>query len=237
MKKQNLTKQKKKEARGITLIALVITIIVLLILAGVSIATLTGENGILTQAQTSKERTEKAEAKERIELEVQGSHGTDGKINIATLKSNIAKNIPQAIVEGEDYPLTVTLNGYTFTITEKGEVKEFAKKYDIDLISIIVPAPQERVEKIAKDATGYIYLATSLGETDNRADIKGLTAQIRRVTDVPIAIGLGASNHQGVQDALKYADGFIVNATIVKIIGKCGANAHVTIRDFVKNLL
>ena len=111
------------------------------------------------------------------------------------------------------------------------------KKYDIDLISIIVPAPQERVEKIAKDATGYIYLATSLGETDNRADIKELTAQIRRVTDVPIAIGLGASNHQGVQDALKYADGFIVNATIVKIIGKCGANAHVTIRDFVKNLL
>lgn len=120
---------------------------------------------------------------------------------------------------------------------EKGEVKEFAQKYGVDLISIIVPAPQERVEKIAKDATGYIYLATALGETDNRADIKELTAQIRSVTDVPIAIGLGASNHQGVQDALKYADGFIVNATIVKIIGKCGANAHVTIRDFVKNLL
>ena len=120
---------------------------------------------------------------------------------------------------------------------EKEEVKEFAKKYGVDLISIIVPAPQERVEKIAKDATGYIYLATALGETDNRADIKELTAQIRSVTDVPIAIGLGASNHQGVQDALKYADGFIVNATIVKIIGKCGANAHVTIRDFVKNLL
>ena len=48
-----LTKIKKKE-NGITLIALVITIIVLLILAGVSIAMLTGDNGILTQAQNAK---------------------------------------------------------------------------------------------------------------------------------------------------------------------------------------
>ena len=43
-------KQKLKESKGITLIALVITIIVLLILAGVTIATLTGDNGILTKA-------------------------------------------------------------------------------------------------------------------------------------------------------------------------------------------
>ena len=53
-----------RKEKGITLIALVITIIVLLILAGVSIAMLTGENGILTQAQKAKEETEKAQAKE-----------------------------------------------------------------------------------------------------------------------------------------------------------------------------
>ena len=47
-------KERKKQAKGITLIALVITIIVLLILAGVTIATLTGENGILTKAQNAK---------------------------------------------------------------------------------------------------------------------------------------------------------------------------------------
>jgi hypothetical protein len=66
--KKNLSKNKKEANKGITLIALVITIIVLLILAGVSIATLTGENGILTQAQTSKEKTEIAEAKEQQRL-------------------------------------------------------------------------------------------------------------------------------------------------------------------------
>ena len=54
-----------KNMKGITLIALVITIIVLLILAGVSISMLTGQNGILTQAQNSKQATEKSEVKEK----------------------------------------------------------------------------------------------------------------------------------------------------------------------------
>ena len=55
-----------KNQKGITLIALVITIIVLLILAGVTIATLTGENGILTQADAAKDNTNRAEAIEKI---------------------------------------------------------------------------------------------------------------------------------------------------------------------------
>ena len=55
----------KRKEEGITLIALVITIIVLLILAGVSIAMLTGENGILSQAQRAKEETEKAQKEEQ----------------------------------------------------------------------------------------------------------------------------------------------------------------------------
>ena len=61
-------KNKLKEMKGITLIALVITIIVLLILAGVSIATLTGENGILTQATNAKQETKQAEADEMFKL-------------------------------------------------------------------------------------------------------------------------------------------------------------------------
>ncbi len=69
-KRNNLSncKELKKSTRGITLIALVITIIVLLILAGVSIATLTGENGILTRAQEAKNKTEQAEKDEKEEL-------------------------------------------------------------------------------------------------------------------------------------------------------------------------
>lgn len=57
-----------RKERGITLIALVITIIVLLILAGVAIATLTGENGILTQAGNAKEETRGASVEEARDL-------------------------------------------------------------------------------------------------------------------------------------------------------------------------
>ena len=58
-------KKQRKNTKGITLIALVVTIIVLLILAGVSIAMLTGQNGILTQAQRAKNETENAQGKEQ----------------------------------------------------------------------------------------------------------------------------------------------------------------------------
>ena len=68
MQKLNL-KLKEKSTKGITLIALVITIVILLILAGVSIAMLTGDNGILTQAQKAKEETEKAQENEESNLD------------------------------------------------------------------------------------------------------------------------------------------------------------------------
>lgn len=59
-----------RNQRGITLIALVITIIVLLILAGVSIAMLTGDNGILSNAQRSSRETAIANAKEKVSTAV-----------------------------------------------------------------------------------------------------------------------------------------------------------------------
>ena len=59
----------KKEQKGITLIALVITVIVLLILAGVTIAALSGDNGILTKAREAKEKTEQAQKDEERNLQ------------------------------------------------------------------------------------------------------------------------------------------------------------------------
>lgn len=62
--------RKTKQEKGITLIALVITIIVLLILAGITIITLTGENGILKKSQTASEETNKQTATEIINLKI-----------------------------------------------------------------------------------------------------------------------------------------------------------------------
>ncbi|MBS5858412.1 MAG: hypothetical protein KIC60_08030, partial [Clostridium sp.] len=63
--------RKRQNEKGITLVALVVTIIVLLILAGVSIAMLTGENGILTQATESKKANTAGTEKEQIGLAMQ----------------------------------------------------------------------------------------------------------------------------------------------------------------------
>ena len=60
--------EKIKNKRGITLIALVVTIVVLLILAGVTIAMLTGENGIINQAKNAKEESLKSELEELVDL-------------------------------------------------------------------------------------------------------------------------------------------------------------------------
>lgn len=93
-------KTKFKNAKGITLIALVITIIVLLILAGVTIATLTGNNGLLTKANHAKTETTEAGAKEQVQIATMGSYGSDGKIDRDSLKENL-KNIKGLTYNGE----------------------------------------------------------------------------------------------------------------------------------------
>ena len=60
----------KKEPNGITLISLIITIIVLLLLAGVAIATLTGENGLLNKVQNARDETKKSQATETMNLKI-----------------------------------------------------------------------------------------------------------------------------------------------------------------------
>lgn len=119
----------KKETRGITLIALVITIIVLLILAAVSIATLTGENGILTRAQDAKEETEVAEEKEAIQLAYAGAvaekRGTED-ITADDLNREFETNGTNAkAVDNGDGTITVTFDppsNRVYTIDSNGNI-------------------------------------------------------------------------------------------------------------------
>ena len=88
-----MKKQLKQD--GITLIALVITIIVLIILAGVTINMLVGENGIITQAQKAKEDTEKAKIEEEQAINhLYDTIMTEGKVNV------IDKTVEQMKEEG-----------------------------------------------------------------------------------------------------------------------------------------
>ena len=78
-------KKEQLKSRGITLIALVITIIVLLILAGVSIATLTGDSGIITKAEEAKLSTELSQYKEELELYKINKYSENDNFEEATL--------------------------------------------------------------------------------------------------------------------------------------------------------
>ena len=93
---------KFKKQKGITLIALVVTIIVLLILAGVSIAMLTGNNGILTQGKRAKEETTVGHEKEAVQMAYAGA---------------VAKKLGEEVT-AEDVNEQLTTNGENATATE-----------------------------------------------------------------------------------------------------------------------
>ena len=110
----------KEAQKGITLIALVITIIVLLILAGVSIAMLTGQNGILTQAQNAKTTTENKSAEEKVKLAIMGARADDGTLTVGKLRTELANY--GGTVEGDTFPVTATVDGKSFTVDANGNV-------------------------------------------------------------------------------------------------------------------
>ena len=113
-----------KEQKGITLIALVITIIVLLILAGVSIAMLTGKNGVLTQANNAKTETAQAEAIERINLALNAvkseiyNQQVDNSTYNAISSDTVASSEITAILAKDEITQTTETDGdYWYTVT------------------------------------------------------------------------------------------------------------------------
>ena len=116
---------KKKNARGITLIALVITIIVLLILAGVTINALSGENGIITKSKEAKIKTEKSRTIEKINLAILTAMTKgDGDIDNATLREELEKEGLTVKTEGNNLPWDVSDGKYIYRINEDYTVEE-----------------------------------------------------------------------------------------------------------------
>ena len=146
-----------KERKGITLIALVITIIVLLILAGVSIAMLTGQNGILTQAQNAKATTEKAEVKERAQTDIVGvqTETESTEISKTALKRILDKyfdNVPNDIKSDTEITAKAEYGGAKMKVSDiySGEIIERYMAADI------ANATQEEKQSIyGATVTGY----------------------------------------------------------------------------------
>ena len=154
--------QTKKSNTGITLITLVITIVVLSILAGVSINTVVGDDGIIQKAKEQAEATRRASAEEdmnRLVLEYQLAKSDE------TLESFLQEKVTEGRIDG------VTDNGDgTITITKKVEGKD----YTITVKKPVAPTPSVKVGaiRVVSDSTGA---GSSLGEASTR---KGTTLYI-----------------------------------------------------------
>lgn len=122
-----------KKERGITLVALVVTIVVLLILAGVSISMVLGNNGIVTKAQASQAAQDKAYAREVVESALKSVQidvltgkidtGTVAKVVTAIGDSKFTAGTAENTVkysqkDGTTYTVTVELTNYTVTTVE-----------------------------------------------------------------------------------------------------------------------
>ena len=125
VKNNYLTHQ--KTTKGITLIALVITIIVLLILAGVSISILSGDNGILQRTTDAKEKSELAQTQERIKLAynsalIEDLTGGSGNVKKQTFEAELAKEFPRSTISvdvdsNDSANWIVTVDEVSFPIT------------------------------------------------------------------------------------------------------------------------
>ena len=123
---------------------------------------------------------------------------------------------------------------------EKEEFADVAAKYDVDLISLIAPTSADRVAMIAKDATGFIYVVSSLGVTGVRSeintDIGSIVKVIRENTDVPCAVGFGISKPEQAEKMAGLSDGAIVGSAIIRILEKHGKDAAPYVGEYVKSM-
>ena len=134
-------KKIEMKEEGITLIALVITIIVLLILAGVTIATLTGENGILTKANEASKETDIASVKEQAQLDITNwvaEELKNGKNGIVCSWQNV-KTILETLNPDEEnrYYVDVTAEG---VLTQDGNIVPIEELYTNEGIGMAINA-------------------------------------------------------------------------------------------------
>ena len=115
---------KQQTEEGITIIALIVTIIVILILAAVTITTLTGDNGILKEANRSKEEINEKTALEEVQMEAAGSFDDNGVYQVEIAKQNLKNNlgIAENDIKQNGSRLKVKYKAYTFNIDIDGKV-------------------------------------------------------------------------------------------------------------------
>ena len=154
-----------RNKKGITLIALVITITVLLVLAGVSLSLVLGENGILKKSQKATTETRKAEEKEKIEMAVAAARAAgNGVLTAENLNTELNKINSTGILRDEkekwwSYNYSADKK---YTIYKTGEVKEQTS---------LLPIEYQQLEYIESTGTQYIDTGIQLNNNSFSAEV------------------------------------------------------------------
>ena len=114
---------------------------------------------------------------------------------------------------------------------EAGEWTEVLAANELGAIFLVAPSSTpERVSLAAKLSTGFVYCVSRPGVTGVRkdlpADLTGLVARIRRITERPVAVGFGVSTAKHVRDVCRVADAAIVGSAMVRTIAEAADTAE-----------
>jgi tryptophan synthase alpha chain len=134
------------------------------------------------------------------------------------------------------------------TIEEADEYRRMMQKHGRATVFLAAPtSPDERLKRIAKASSGFIYAVARTGVTGAgdqfgaRAALRGetekLVKRIKHFTKLPVAVGFGISDAQQFADVMKFADAGVVGTAIVKLIESDPANAAANVSDWIKSLL
>ncbi|MGN0747970.1 MAG: tryptophan synthase subunit alpha [Aristaeellaceae bacterium] len=121
---------------------------------------------------------------------------------------------------------------------EKEEFAPLCRQYGLDFISLIAPTSESRIAMIAREASGFVYVVSSLGVTGMRSsittDIGAMVKLVRAANpDIPCAVGFGISTPEQAARMAALSDGAIVGSAIVNLMARHGREAVPFVRDYV----
>ena len=123
---------------------------------------------------------------------------------------------------------------------EREEMRPFSEPHHVALVPLIAPTSKDRIQKIAAIAQGYVYVVSSLGVTGVRSnittDIDGIVAEVRKATDIPVAVGFGIAAPEQAYKMAKASDGAIVGSAIEKIVAQYGEASPEHVYEYVKSM-
>lgn len=123
---------------------------------------------------------------------------------------------------------------------EKEELDQIFHKYELDVISLIAPTSKERIKEIAAEAKGFVYCVSSLGVTGVRDDISQgvaeMVREVKKVKDIPCAVGFGISTPEQAENMAAVSDGVIVGSAIVRIVGEYGRECVEKVGEYVRSM-